>query len=191
MPTCLYVGEDATSADASVVQSDAELRVTPIIQHFWVDQSTGVFDSGDSSSHKALKQLVLDGYEALSGTRYVPQSAAMPSGSTQAGRHPGTSHSIAPASSLIQSRAQSKLQSLDNEELFKLLTDSQAFSCELQSWLRETEAGKKHALAHKALLQAAQSSKDLVAVRSMVTFMYIWAALRMKLSVLSPGTNLL
>lgn len=157
------------SLDISVVQSDAELCVTPIIQHFWVNQSTGVFDPGENGPHKPLKQLMLDGYEALSGTRYVPQSAAMQSASA---RQPaGPSHSTAVTSSQIQGQIQSKLQSLDNEELFKLLTDSQAFNSELQSWLRETAAGKKHTQVHKTLLQTAQSSKDLVAVRPTSTYM--------------------
>jgi hypothetical protein len=152
------------------VQSDAELRVSPIIQHFWVNQSTGVFDPGESSSHNSLKQLMLDGYEALSGTRYVPQSSAMPI--RPSGLRPASSsHSTSMTSSQLHSRIQSKLQSLDNEELFKLVTDSQAFNAELQSWLRETEAGKKHMQVYKALLQAAQSSKDLVAVRSYSTRM--------------------
>ena len=158
------------------MQSDVEISVSPIIQHFWVNQSTGVFDPGENSSHKVLKQLMLDGYEALSGTCYVPQSAGMPSGGMHTG---GRQHAAAPArspaitSSQIQGRIQSKLQSLDNEELFKLLTDSQAFHSELQSWLRDTEAGKKHSKVHKELLQAAQSSKDLVAVRPTNSFVLV------------------
>ena len=150
------------------MQSNAEIVVSPIIQHFWVNQSTGVFDPGENNSHKVLKHLMLDAYEALSGTRYVPQSSGMASGAAHTGgtqHSTGPSHSTPVASSQLQGRIQSKLQSLDNEELFKLLTDSQAFNSELQSWLRETEAGKQHAQVHKTLLQAAQSSKDLLAVR--------------------------
>jgi hypothetical protein len=149
------------------LQSDAELRVSPTFEHIWVDQSTGVFHPGESSHHKPLKLLMLDGYEALSGTRYVPQTAAHPSRNSA-----GSSLSMPVTSSQIKGRIQSHLNSLDNEELLKLLTDSQAFNHELQLWLRETEAGKKHSQVHKVLLQAAQATKDLVAVRPTITSVY-------------------
>jgi hypothetical protein len=139
------------------------MRVSPTFEHIWVDQSTGVFHPGESSQQKTLKQLMLDGYEALSGTRYVPQTAARPLRSSAGQSMPYTS-------SQIKDRIQSHLRSMDNEEIFKLLTDSQAFNQELQSWLRETEAGKTHRQVHKALLQAAQSSKDLAAVRFTIAF---------------------
>jgi hypothetical protein len=146
------------------VQSKAELHVTPIIQHFWVNQSSGVFDPGEQSLPKSLEQLMLDGHEALSGTRYVPQTSSLSGGAHSSSLTGGVGHGAGITSSQLKSKIRAKLQNLGNEELFTVFTNPEAFMRELQCWLRETEAGKKHAEASKSLLQAAQASKDLVAV---------------------------
>eukprot|EP00892_Ulva_mutabilis_P002416 jgi/Ulvmu1/12175/UM085_0039.1 len=142
--------------------TNAVLKVTPVIPHVWVDSDTGVLEIQNHTEKTSLKQMVLDGYVAISGSQYVPQgSTTRPGSSKPTARHNPGREAVAWQS--LKGQIERKLQSMDDEQLFKLVTDQSAFMQELQSWVKETGAAKQYFQVHKEKVQAAQSNKDLMA----------------------------
>lgn len=139
--------------------------MSPAIPHLWVDSETGVLAIQDHARKMTLKQMVLDGYVAISGSQYVSQQRTneptppRPNPRFESGGDTSSWESL-------RIQIQGKLNGMEDEELCTLITDQAAFAQELQTWLKETLSGKQYIQAHKDNLQAAQSNKDLMAVWS-------------------------
>lgn len=107
--------------------------------------------------------MVLDGYVAISGSQYFPQRSTTrlpPSRSIpQFDVVSGTS-----SWQRLKIQIEGQLSGMEDEELFRLMTDQAVFAQELHTWLKETGAWKQYIQAHKDSLQTAQSNKDLIAV---------------------------
>ena len=147
-----------------MVQARAVVKVSPVIPHLWVNSTTGVLQLEAQTQKLTLKQMVLDGHEAISGSQYVPQQdpiarhvPSRPPPQVHSGQGTGSWQSLT-------AQIETKLGGMGDEELFRLMTDPAAYSQELHSWLKEISTGKQYSQAHKDCLQAAQSNKDLIAV---------------------------
>lgn len=151
------ISEQSLETLPLLLQTSAVIKVSPAIPHLWVNSETGVLAIEDHARKLTLKQMVLDGYEAISGSRYVPQ---------QTPPVPPTPNPSFPSWQSLKIQIEGKLSGMSDEELCLLMTDQAAFAQELHTWSKETGAGKQYIQAHKDSLQAAQSNKDLVAVRS-------------------------
>jgi hypothetical protein len=153
---------------ALVLQGKSTLRVSPKIQHFWVDQSTGILDQGGGGTASTLKEIMMNGYEALSGTGYVPaRTAAAPASpflSMSASGASYSGHLSGHVLNALEGRIREKLETLENEELCALITDEKLFMDELQIWLAETDSGQMLAKMQRDLVRVAQTNKDLKAV---------------------------
>lgn len=154
------------------MQTDAMLKVSPRIPHVWVDSDTGVLGLQNHDEKTTLTQMVQDGYVAISGSQYVPQQSTTTLNAFEAPTRFQTGRATVSLPRL-KHQIERKLDSLDDEQLLNLMTDQATFMQELQAWLKETDVAKQHVQVHTEKVQAAQSNKDLMAVRICSVVLFI------------------